>query len=268
MKFLLKAISILTIFVFFTGCSTLSKAKVILPSSWIDMKEIAPNIYVQTDMNTTQQRKLLTQISQAKEYVKDVWGMVISSPIIYACSTKECAKSLGIGANAHQALNHIVLSPKALNKEIISHEWSHAELYKRVGGFWNWKKIPTWFDEGVAVLVSHEIRHDERAWEKIINRNINYPSTDELITIKQWHSATKKYNKNIDGKELVVSYATAGHIVKEWYDKVGSEGLTFLIDEVKNGASFVKIYNKTLDTNGFSLAGKTISQVKRYGLNI
>lgn len=244
-----KYILILIILLFFTGCSTLNKAKVILAPSWIDMEEIAPDIYVNIDMNTTQQQKLLTQIPQAKQYVKDVWGEVVSKPIIYACSTSECAKSLGIGANAHQVLNHIVLSPKALNKELISHEWSHAELYKRVGGFWNWKEIPTWFDEGLAVLVSCEPRHDERAWTKIKNRNLKYPSTNELITMKQWHQATKKYNKNIDSSEIVVSYATAGHIVKEWYDEVGSNGLTYLINEVKNGASFDKIYNKTLERN-------------------
>jgi hypothetical protein len=244
-----KYILILIILLFFTGCSTLNKAKIVLPPSWINMKEIAPDVYVNIDMNTTQQQKLLIQISQAKQFVKDIWGEVISKPIIYACSTNECTKSLGIGASAHQVLNHIVLSPKALKKELISHEWSHAELYKRVEGFWNWKKIPTWFDEGVAVLVSHEIRHDERAWEKIINRNIKHPSTHELITMKQWHQATKKYNKDIDGNEIVVSYATAGHIVKKWYDKVGSNGLIYLINEVKNSASFDKIYNKTLERN-------------------
>lgn len=244
-RFVLIAIILL----FFTGCSTLYKAKVILPPSWIDMKEIAPNVYANIDMNTTQQQKLLTQIPQAKEYVKDVWDVVTSDPVIYACSTNECAKSLGIGARAHQVLNHIVLSTKALNKELISHEWSHAELYKRVGVFWNQKEIPTWFNEGLAVLVSHEIRHDERAWEKIVDKNIKHPSINELITMKQWHSATKKYNKDIDAKDIVVTYATAGHIVKEWYDKVGSEGLAYLINEVKNGASFDEIYNKTLERN-------------------
>lgn len=176
-------------------------------------------------------------------------GIVTSEPTIYACSTKACEHSLGIGTSAHQVLNHIVLSQKAFTKELISHEWFHAEFYKRVDGFWGWKGIPTWFDKGVAVLVSHESRHDERAWRKIKNRNLKHPSISELITMEQWHQATKKYNENINGREIVVSYATAGHIVKEWYENVGSEGLIYLIKEIKKGKSFDTIYNKTLKKN-------------------
>jgi hypothetical protein len=235
---------IITILLIFSGCSTTNKAKILLPPTWIGMKKISTKVYVNQDMNATQQKKLLKLIPKAKKYVSDVWGEVTSKPTIYACSTKKCAKSLGIGARAYQINNHIVLSPKAISRELIAHEWSHAELYKKVGGFFNWRKIPSWFDEGLAVFVSHEHRHDERAWKKIVDNNISYPSLNELITLKQWIDATYKYNENINKDDIVVTYAVAGHEIGKWYKQVGKEGLKELIDKIKNGTSFEVAYRK------------------------
>ena len=247
-KFLSKNFILIFIILFlFTGCNNINKWKVLLPPSWIDMKQIIPNVYVNSDMNITQQKILLKEIPKAKQYVKDVWGTIKSKPIIYACSTEQCSRTLGIGARAHQINNHIVLSPKALTKEMISHEWSHSELYKRADCFFNWKKIPSWFDEGVAVLVSHEPSHDKRAWKQIQTQNLSHPSTNELykiVTTRQWTEAFHKYNKNLNKDIIVVIYATAGHEVSNWYKNAKSKGLANLIEEVKNGNSFDEIYKK------------------------
>ena len=235
----------ITLLLFLTGCSKLNTTKVILPPSWIGMQKIAPNIYVDKDMNKTEQQRLIKIIPEAKKYTADVWGELESQPTIYACSTKECSQSLGIGdARAHQILNHLVLSPRGITKKTIAHEWSHAELYKKVDGYFNWTEIPMWFDEGVAVLVGHDPRNDKRAWEKIQNENLQYPSIDELITLKQWNQSTKKYNKNIDMNDIVVTYAVAGHEINQWYKKVGTKGLNELIQKVKNGSSFKDAYEK------------------------
>ncbi len=241
---MLKNIMLVAVIFIFTGCSTFNKIKVVtLPPSWIGMNKIATNVYVDADMNLSQQNKLLEEIPKAKKYVINIWGKIETTPVIYACSTKKCAKSLGIGARAYHT-NLIALSPKALNKELISHEFSHAELYKRVGGFLNWRKIPSWFDEGVAVLAGHDPRHDERAWQRIENENLPYPSTDELISTHQWVKAVYKYQKNLNKDEIVVVYAFAGHKVAKWYKRVGVKGLNELIKKIKEGEKFEDVYDK------------------------
>ncbi len=224
------------------GCSTLKKSKVLFPASFLGMENIASNIYVDPKMDEAQQKALLEETVQAKKQVAAIWGSVSSSPAIYACSTEACFRSLGGGARAHQVANHIVLSPRALTKELISHEWSHAELYERVGGFFNSREIPSWFDEGVAVIVSHEPRHDERAWKKIEEQAIHYPDINELISSHDWSGATKKYQQDINGSELVVTYATAGHIVQQWYEQAGEKGLIDLIKSVRQGDGFDDAY--------------------------
>lgn len=234
----------ITLLLTFQGCSTMRKAKVLLPPTWISMQKIAPNVYVDKDMDKAQQKKLIKLTSEAKKYVTDVWGKLASQPTIYACSTRECAKALGIGARAHHILNYLVLSPRALSKEIIAHEWSHAELYKRIGGFFSWRKVPRWFDEGLSVFVSHEPRHDKRAWKKIKDNNISYPPLDKLVTLKQWNQETHKYNKNIDMDYIVVTYATAGHEIEKWYQKVGLNGLEKLIEKINNGTPFEIAYRQ------------------------
>ena len=234
---------ILATIVLFSGCSTIKKTKVVLPPSWINMKKIAPYIYVNEEMTEVDQKLLIKKIPVAKNYVADVWGNIASKPIIYACSTTKCFKKLGGGARAHQIINHLVLSPRALTAELISHEWSHAELYKRVGGILNWRKIPSWFDEGLSVLVSHEPRHNAKAWNIVVSKKLPHPKKEELISLNDWNKSVKKYQNNVDPNEIVVTYATAGHIVEEWYRKAGKEGLLSLIKGVKNGKEFNQLYD-------------------------
>jgi len=65
-----------------------------------------------------------------------------------------------------------------------------------------------------------------------------------MTTLNQWITSTKKYNKNINYDELVVSYATAYHIFEKWYKIVGQEGVKNILDNIKNGKSFKELYEK------------------------
>ena len=243
-NFLLLLVSLLV----FTGCSnSINKFKIFLPSSLVDMHEISKNIYVDSDMTLRQQQTLLNEVLEAKKNVKNIWGSVESKPIIYACSTKECSTNLGIGGRAYHVNNHIILSQKALSKELISHEYSHAELYTRIDSFFKWKKIPNWFDEGLAVLVAHDARHDKRAWDKIVKLNYKHPSKNELYkldTSDLWIKAIDDYKQNINYDDIVVIYAIAGNEVSQWYKIADRKGLMLLIESIKNGEDFSTMYNR------------------------
>lgn len=121
--------------------------------------------------------------------------------LLYACLSKECSKSLGI--STYQRVN---ISWMVSCRTIQKSRW-----------FFAWRKIHSWFDEGLAVLVNHESCYDERAWKIIEKENISYPLIDELIT-------THQYQKNLNfDKIIVVTSAIAGHIVNQWYKKFWSE---------------------------------------------
>ena len=82
------------------------------------------------------------------------YGSVEPRPIVHACITEQCLESFGgKGTFAKVYGNRILLSPRGLTWHFIAHEWSHAEMLTRLG-FFAWRRMPQWFDDGVAVAIS------------------------------------------------------------------------------------------------------------------
>lgn len=85
---------------------------------------------------------------------------------IYVCDTQRSLNAYmgapgGTGPVAVKVLNDVFVSPAALSsptgdglREIVTHELSHLHLYQRVGHFRTLRELPSWFQEGLAVLVS------------------------------------------------------------------------------------------------------------------
>ena len=232
-----------------SSCTELKRAKVFLPHSWVEMKKVSSRLYVEKSMSKENQKKIQNTIPEAKKYVVDIYGNVTTEPIIYACQTKECANSLGLVGKeiGVRLLGHIILTNRAFDKilgrGLISHEWSHEELYGRIGGFWHWyKEVPMWFDEGLATLTMQKIsRYDKRAWKRIMDEKIPYPKHDELVSWSQWNKACQTY---LIDESIVVPYAASRKIVSSWYEKVGQKGLVKLLDGIKNGKKFEKLFKE------------------------
>ena len=234
---------VLLAIVFLSGCAELRRAKVLLPHSWMGMKKVSTHLYVEKSMSKENEAKIKEAIPKAKAYVADIYGEVTTEPIIYACSSKECATSFGLDGKiiGLRLLGHLILTNRGLDKHLISHEWSHEELYERIGGFYHWyREIPLWFDEGLASLSMKKYsRYDERAWNRIMNEKLPYPKKEELITLSQWSEANHNYLNN---DEIVVPYATARHMVSKWYKQAGQKGLIELLDDIRKGKHFDELY--------------------------
>ena len=226
-----------------SGCAELRRAKVLLPHSWVGMKKVSSHLYVENNMSKENVKKIEKAIPKAKSYVADIYGDVTTQPIIYACQSELCAQSFGLEGKIKgvRLLGYLILTNRGLDKHIISHEWSHEELYERIGGFYHWyREIPLWFDEGLASVTMHQYsRYDERAWKSIITRKLPYPKKEELVTLSQWTKANHKYLVN---DEIAVPYAVARHIVSKWYKKRGQKGLVELLDGLKKGKHFDDLY--------------------------
>lgn len=79
----------------------------------------------------------------------------MSSPKVLACVTDACYRRIGGGGERGVAVMNqaVMLSPRGIDPVIASHEMSHVELHARGG------KVPQWFDEGLAVVVSDDRRY-------------------------------------------------------------------------------------------------------------
>ena len=205
-----------------TGCNTFRGAKLWAPSLF-DMEPIADRIFVNKEMPPAERKEALMIVTQSKERITKYYGKVISRPKFFFCSTEECFKSFGGSTNRGQSFGDFatLISPRGISVSIVSHEWSHTELYSRIDSIWIMRNIPQWFDEGLAVTVSEAPEFSDIQWQYLVDSNIFRPTRDELYSfksIKQWVDAVRRYGieKNIERKargepEVAPLYTAAGH---------------------------------------------------------
>lgn len=237
------------------GCSVLQGVKLLAPES-AGFSPVTANLYVETGADEETKARLRGAIDESERAIRTTYGNVMSHPTVYACISEGCYESFGgKGSRAKVYGDRILLSPRGLNWHFLAHEWSHAEMFTRL----NWSALwhmQQWFDEGVAVAVSEAPEHSERHWQFLVDSNIPRPTREELHTFKslrQWLDAVHRYGeaKNIERKrngepEVHPLYAAAGHELRPWLAKAGSQGLLALLKRLNDGEDFESAY-RTID---------------------
>ena len=119
--------------------------------------EISPNIFAHASFTSDQKEKLLATINLAKFRVNNTFGSMASAPKVVVASNDEEAANFGSNAYGTALLTPlgqcIVFGPKGQNIDVIAHEYVHAEVHFRMGWLHHLLNIPTWFNEGIALLV-------------------------------------------------------------------------------------------------------------------
>jgi hypothetical protein len=233
------------------GCSILKGGKLYAPETF-GFEPIAPNIYVEHGMDKATQQQLRDEVTKAGNAIRAAYGSTQAHPIVHACLTDGCLDSFGgKGTFAKVYGDRILLSPRGLNWHFIAHEWSHAEMSTRLS-FLAWKRMPQWFDEGVAVAISEAPEHSEQQWQFLVVSNIPRPSLDELRSLKslsEWEDAVRRYsdNKNAERRargetEIHSVYAATGHEFRPWLAAVGTQGLLTFVAKMNDGGTFESAY--------------------------
>lgn len=205
-------------------------------------------VYVEPAMPDGQRAELLRQITLGRAQVQRFWGPLLTAPVFVACSSADCAARFDVlgpraAAFADQAIR---LSPRGLAAPLVAHEWSHAELYRRVGGWWRARSIPRWFDEGLAVLVADEPMHSEANWQAIRQQSLATPRLAELLSFADWARAMPAYGEtagDVPGNLRRV-YTTAGHELRRWLACAGPGAAAELLAAVRDGEAFASAYRR------------------------
>jgi hypothetical protein len=177
-------------------------------------------------------------IQSASGRVAAFWGQKTCAPKYIYCDTETDFKKFGspspVPALTHVKFDaYIVISSEGADLDIIAHEIAHAELYNRIG-FYNWTfKIPTWFDEGLAMQNDYRNYYSEDTLKLKTNNFKNLPDVKQLKTGKQFHEGTND--------QIKLNYMAAKHEVKNWYSK---EKLEQLITDLNSGKSFEEAFGK------------------------
>lgn len=248
---LLRAATLTVLLLYLNGCSLMQSSKLLAPEPF-GLTQVAPQVYIENTADAEAKEKLGADVLRARQAIAAFYGEVRSQPSVHVCLTEQCYWRFGgRGELAKVFAYRILISPRAFNWHFIAHEWSHAEMLARLN-FGAWRRLPQWFDDGVAVAVSQAPEHSEEHWQYLRDKHIPRPTRQELYSyqsLSAWIDAVVRFgdNRNRERKargepEIHSLYTAAGHEVRLWLTQVGRPGLLAIIDKLNQGADFAAIY--------------------------
>lgn len=199
------------------------------------MQRVGPNLYVERGLPDERRERISALLNAAERQVAAFYDGRRSSPRVLACTTARCYSRISGGGQARgiAVLNRaVVLSPRGLNQVIAAHELSHVELNERLGSHNG--RIPQWFDEGLAVVVSDDRRYLTGVAADGADRC--RISSDEVLpeTLSDWLTKAAKDDQRL--------YAVSACRVSRWMDANGGrQGVFDLIERIRSGEPFPRV---------------------------
>ena len=224
-----------------SACGSLHSFRMAAPGAF-GMEKVGAALYVEPEMPREQRDRLVQQIALGRAQVERFYGTLETTPFIAACATTACSARFGSYGERATAFGDgaIRLSHNGRAAPLVAHEWSHTEVFHRVGGWTKVGRLPRWFDEGLAVVIADEPLHSEANWQEIGRRGLPVPALADLVSREQWAAAIRQYGETLGDVpgNLRVVYTTAGHEVRRWLGCAGAERALALIAAVRAGEAF------------------------------
>ncbi len=186
---------------------------------------------------TTVQVENLFQVKKAAEdKVKIFWkeNALLDYTLIY-CNTKKEYDKYGTPntpATTQRKLGaFVVISNEGVDEQIIAHEIAHTILYNHIGWYKAIYKIPTWFEEGLAMQVDDRPKYAIESLQLNVNNGFVLPNMSTIATGAQFYTG--------DDDTITLYYTIAKYVIHEWL-KTHSLGL--FIQKMNNGENFEIAY--------------------------
>lgn len=164
--------------------------------------------------------------AKARDSVAAFYGEVKSSPIVSCLNQPALGLEVSYGATRFAPFLPVIviLSPEGQNEDVAAHEYAHAELSIRTSPLLRTYRIPTWFDEGLAMQLDNRAAYSQDALRELLGREDVRPS--ELKNI----STPSQFFKT--GPQGKTHYAFSKCVVKSWLEEEGPEGFDELVTNV------------------------------------
>ncbi len=201
------------------------------------MRDLGGGIYADPAMPEDEAASLARLVERARNRVALYYGDALARPRIVFCASDDCYCDFGaVGLGFSDGAN-VVISPRGRRVAIVAHELAHVELSFRVGGLAEvLARVPQWFDEGQAVMVSMAEEFSDGAWQEAADGQ-RVPSLDELAALEDWLRLT-----GAAGENMQMTYGTARREVSRWFTRAGPEGLVELLGALRRQESFGRAY--------------------------
>lgn len=203
--------------------------------------EISGHVYINKN-NARDHQEILDLIERAEERVRAFFGDLRFSDetIFVICDDERLTRKLG---EDHAAVtisfpvekHYICVSDEYLELDILAHEITHAELRARLTAKAQ-GKIPTWFDEGLAVQNDYRERYGEEQWIAQTENGKRIVALEDIDTPAEFYAGTAEDRR--------FRYLNAKHELGIWMASHGQQGLLELIEKLNGGADFNTAYSR------------------------
>lgn len=208
-----------------------------------DFDEIKPMVFVEKTISKKQKDTLIKDVALAKKRIVGFWGKQEGVAKIIFCKNAEtykkyCQSSEGAGCSIGTPLGSwIILNTDGFNVDVIAHEMCHDELMTRLGWWKTKKEIPTWFDEGLALMLDQRFVASQDSIQRYIDyrSELNYLSSrpiplDELTTQKAFFGQNQLFTK--------IAYFSSAVEVSKKISVKGKKEVFITIEKIKKEGEF------------------------------
>ena len=179
-------------------------------------------------------------IEQAKDRVRTFFGDVRfqDETIFIICDDDKLTRKLGEDHGTvilyfPSETYYICISDEYLELDILAHEITHAELHTRLSAEAQ-KRIPTWFDEGIALQNDYREKYSEAQWITQTDNGKNAVALEDMDTPSEFYAG--------EAEDRRFRYLNAKHELDVWMISHGQQGLLELLDRLNGGADFNTAY--------------------------
>lgn len=203
--------------------------------------EIAGRVYINRNYAGDRQ-EILAMIEQAGERVGAFFGesRYPDGTIFIICDDEKLTRKLGedhgtVSILLPSAKRYICVSDEYLEPDILAHEITHAELRARLSVKAQ-KRMPTWFDEGLALQNDYRERYSEEQWIAQTGNGKNAVALEDMDTPSEFYAG--------QAEDRRFRYLNAKHELAVWMAEHGRQGLLELLEKLNDGADFNTAYGR------------------------
>ena len=203
--------------------------------------EIADHVYINRN-HARDHQEILSLIGQAEGRVREFFGDLRfqDETIIIICDDKELTRKIGedhatITISFPSEKHYICISDEYLDPDILAHEITHAELRARLTAQ-ALGKIPTWFDEGLALQNDYRERYSEEQWKAQTDNGKNTIALEDMDTPAEFYAG--------EAEDRRFRYLNAKHELDAWMAAHEQHGLLELIEKLNDGEAFYTAYSR------------------------
>lgn len=202
-------------------------------------QEIAPHIYLNKG-NAMSQEEALAVFEQAKARDTAFFGEMhcLDDITVILCDDPDISAKIGKKDTTTslfpQKRDYICISNEYYNVDVVAHELTHAELHSHFDTGNAQRRMPTWFDEGIATQNDYREQYSAENWGEQTENGKNAVALADMDTPDEFYAG--------EAEDRRFRYLCAKHEIAVWLEKHSVQELLAVADGLNSGGDFDALY--------------------------